>query len=368
MLINKIKIFQAATSALAISMASQASAVSFNVGEVEASVYGYVRLNMAYDIDESIGGTAQNGLFTKLTGSDSDGEFNSTANQSRIGFSVKKENGPKVVVEGDFYTGTMRLRHAYGEYKGLLAGQYWSNYNSFVGVTSTLDFSGLAGGAGLQHREPQLRYTTGDFSVSIEEPRSGFNSANSATLKQSTPVFTARYETRANGGGVSFGALAKQNTHDNGVNDDSTFAYAVFGAGKIAIADNVTIQGSINYSDGANKYLHQSYADDAYLDASGSLQNIAGYAGQLGATFKLGGGDSINIGVGMAKVDWDDAAADGIAVNSKSELNRNIAINYKWTPIKDVMFGVEVANWYTEKVDGNDYSANRLMFAAQYNF
>ncbi|GAA0688317.1 DcaP family trimeric outer membrane transporter [Marinobacterium maritimum] len=364
----KIKKIQALTSILAIGVASHASAVSFNVGDYEASVYGYVRLNMAYDFDESIGGGAQNGLFPKLNDSGSTGEFNATANQSRIGVSIKKENGPKVVVEGDFYTGTMRLRHAYGEYKGLLAGQYWSNYNSFVASTPTLDFNGLVGVPGLQHREPQLRYTNGKFSVSIEDPRSGFNSANGAALKQSSPAFTARYESRANGGGVSFGALAKQNTHDNGVSDDSTFAYAVFGAGKVAIAENVSIQGSINYSDGANKYLYQSYADDAYLDASGSLQNITGYAGQLGATFKLDGGDRINLGVGMAKVDWDDAVADGIAVNSKSELNRNIIINYQWTPVKDVMFGVEVSNWYKEKVDGTDTSANRLMFAAQYNF
>ncbi|MDF0750837.1 DcaP family trimeric outer membrane transporter [Marinobacter sp. 71-i] len=365
---NKSILAKTTTAAIFFSFISQASAVNIDAGDFDANIYGYARLTMVYDVDEDIGADAENSIFSFIEGSGATGHFGANANQSRIGVQIKNNDGVEFKVEGDFYNGTLRLRHAYGQYKGILAGQNWSNYTSFVGATSTLDFSGVAGGAGLQHREPQLRYTTGKLSMSVENPRSVLNSANGATLKDSAPAFTARYESRSSGGGYSLGVLAKQNAHDDGITDDSAIAYAGFVSGKLALSDNISVQGSVNYSNGASAYLHQSYADDAYLDASGSLENISGYAGNIGTTFKLGGGKSINMAVGMTTVDWDDAVADGINVDRKSEVNRNILVNYLWTPVKNVMMGVELANWYTERVDGTDDDANRVMFAAQYNF
>ncbi|WP_188093634.1 DcaP family trimeric outer membrane transporter [Marinobacter salinexigens] len=352
------------TAALAMGIAGQASAINFQAGDVDASIYGYVRLNMTYDLDENLGGPAQEGSFTRISDSDANGYFGASANQSRIGIRLKNPDGVKVNVEGDFYAGTFRLRHAYGEYNGVLAGQTWSNYTSFAGGTSVLDFNGVAGNAGLWHREAQVRYTTGNLSLSVENPRSRL--ANSV-IRDSSPSFTARYESKMDGGAFAVAALTKQNTYDTGTDDDSTIAYTAFVTGKIALGESVTVQGAVNYSDGANRYLYQSNADDAYV-ANGSIENISGYGGNIGATLKLDGGSSINFVAGMTKVDWDDALADGVANGSEAETNRNILVNYQWVPVKSVKMGVELSNWYTEYVNGNDEDANRIMFAAQYNF
>ena len=171
---NKTKLATSVTAAIAMGVASQASAISFSAGDVDASLYGYARLNMAYDIDENIGGSAQDGFFSKIKGSDATGHFDAGAYQSRVGLRLSNKDGVKINVEGDFYGGTFRLRHAYGEYNGVLAGQTWSNYTSFVGRLSTLDFGGAAGTAGLQHRQAQVRYTTGNLSMSIEDPKGDF--------------------------------------------------------------------------------------------------------------------------------------------------------------------------------------------------
>ena len=42
--------------------------------------------------------------------------------------------------------------------------------------------------------------------------------------------------------------------------------------------------------------------------------------------------------------------------------------NYQWTPVNNVMMGVEYQLLDRENVDGTDGDASRILFAAQYNF
>lgn len=375
---------RATASALVLGVSGQALAFDLmnkNIVEgFEAELYGYARLNASYDIDEDISVSTRAGSFGKInTGAAEDnevtGHFGADAVQTRLGIRTMTGNGVKVVVEGDFRGnggGDLRLRHAYGEYKGVLMGQTWSNYNSFVGNTTTLDFDSLAGLAGLQGRVAQARYTSGAFSVSAEEAvDTGI--VGSADDKQGMPSFTARLEDSSGGFSYAAGALVKQTSYDTGTADDDAFGYAVFGAAKMGLGESITIQGTVSYTDGANGYLYRSGenfgAEDAYLMGD-SLETIAGYGGSVGMGFNMGGGRSINVGYGIATVDWDDAEDDlgAAAVAGKSETNQNIMANYIWSPIKNVMMGVEYAYFKRENVSGDDGDANRILFAGQYNF
>ncbi|MDX1757012.1 MAG: DcaP family trimeric outer membrane transporter [Marinobacter sp.] len=369
---------RAAACASIVGVAGQAGAVELSAGDYSAELYGYARLNAVYDIDEDISLSTRSGSFGAINvGSAEDdevtGHFSADAVQTRLGVRTTTPEGVKVVVEGDFRPGTLRLRHGYGEYKGVLLGQTWSNFGSFVGNTTVLDFDAQPGVAGLQGRISQARYTTGPLSVSLEEPITSFI-AGGATVdgKQSLPTFTARVEDSA--GGLSYAAavLAQQVEFDDGTDDESTVGFATFVAGQMAVTDTLTIQGTVSYTDGANAYLYRSGedfgAEDAYVDASGDLESIAGYGGSLGAGFDLGGGRSVNVAYGIVTVDWDDAEDDGIAVADKSETNQAIMANYLWTPVKNVMMGVEYAYLERENVSGDDGDASRIMFAGQYNF
>lgn len=171
-------------------------------------------------------------------------------------------------------------------------------------------------------------------------------------------------------GAVSYSAAAlmKQVSYDDGSDDDSAIGFAAFGALKFQLTDMVTVQGALNYGNGANSYVYLSGANDAYLDGD-SLETITTYGGSIGAGISLGGGRSINLGYGMTKADWDDAEDDNIAgVANAQETNQNVFLNYQWTPVKNTMMGVEYGYWDTENVDGDSKDANRIMFAAQYNF
>jgi hypothetical protein len=318
---------------------------------------------MSYDIDQDISDTTQSGNANSIVhGNDIDGHFGASANQSRLGFKATNSDGVMINIEGDFAAGNYRLRHAYGSYNGVLAGQTWSNYTSFVGSTPTLDFNGIAGNAGYQVRTAQLRYTTGPMSFSIEDPKGELEGAPlNAVKKDGMPALTARLEDKAGGLSYSAAALVKQNSYDTGTNDDSTLGFGIFGAASMALSDMISIQGAINYTDGASGYLYLSGGSDAYLDGT-SLENISGFGGTLGTSINMGGGSSVNIAYGMTTLDVDDVGP------SVTETNQTVFVNYMWTPVKNTMMGVEYGYFDNEQQNGDSEDANRIMFAAQYNF
>ncbi|NVD34767.1 DcaP family trimeric outer membrane transporter [Marinobacter lutaoensis] len=372
---NKLTLaIRAAAVAGALGVAGQASAFTLNVGDdVEASLYGYARLNMSYDFDDDRAVSTRAGSFSP-DDSDAEGHFGADVQQSRIGVKVKHSSGVMINVEGDFRgsgnsAGSLRMRHAYGTYKGILAGRTWSNYTSFVGNTPTLDFDSLAGTAGSQDRTEQIRYTTGALSFSLEDPSSQAIANDSG--RTSAPAFTARLEDSMDGFSYSAAALISQVTFDDGDDDDSALGYAVFGAAKFSVTDNLTIQGALNYTDGATGYLWRSgdnyYGASAYVDGD-SIETIAAYGGSIGMSLDLGNGRSINLGYGMTKMDLDDAFDAGAATNADAETNQNIMLNYMWTPVKNVMMGVEYGYFDQETYGGDSADANRILFAAQYNF
>lgn len=373
---NKLRLAIRATAATVVmGVASQASALTLNVGDdTEASLYGYARLNMSYDLDANRAVSTRAGSFT---GGDEDitGHFGADVQQSRLGVKVKHSSGVAITVEGDFRgsgnsAGSLRMRHAYGEYNGFMAGRNWSNFVSFVGNTPTLDFDSLAGTAGSQDRTEQIRYTTGPLSFSLEDP-SAQSVINSASTRTSAPALTARIQDSADALSYSAAALISQVTVDDGTNDDSAMGYAVFGAASFALSDMISVQGAINYTDGANGYLWRSgdnyFGDSAYVDGT-SLETIAGYGGSVGVSVALGGGRSINLGYGTTTLDLDDAIAAGAATNAEAETNQNIMLNYMWSPVQNVMMGVEYGYFDQETVAGDSTDANRVLFAAQYSF
>ncbi|WP_245000270.1 DcaP family trimeric outer membrane transporter [Marinobacter daepoensis] len=376
---NKLSLsITALSGALMMGLANPASAIEFKTDDATVDIYGYARLNASYDIDEDISkntGT-RSGDFSQInTGaaedSEASGYFGADAVQSRLGITTKLSNGLKINVEGDFRGGSsggqLRLRHAYGQYKNWILGRTWSNYNSFVGNTSVLEMDGVAGNAGLYNRTAQVRYTTGNFSVAVEDPKSKILGESS---KNGLPTLTARYESKAGALKYSTAALLQEVGYDDGNTDDSALGFAVFGAAKYQLTDDLSIQGNVNYTDGANGYLWRSgtnyYGEDAYLNGD-SVETIEGYSANLGATLNVGPG-ALSVVYGLTSMDWDDAKEDGLDVADKHERNTNAFITYKWSPLKSVTLGVEYGRFEVKKVSGDEGDANRLMFAAQYNF
>ncbi|KMQ76337.1 DcaP family trimeric outer membrane transporter [Marinobacter subterrani] len=370
---NKLRMAIRATAAVAVfGVAGQAGAVSFTAGDYEMAVYGYARFNASYDIDENVSTSTRSFDYGKINvgaaeDNEATGYFGADAVQSRIGVKATSPEGVMVNIEGDFRPGNLRLRHAYGSYNGVLAGQTWSNFTSFVGNTSTLDFDSLPGAAGYQSRTPQIRYTTGALSFSAEDPKNSIANAGAAA-KNGMPALTARLEDSAGGLSYSAAVLAQQVGYDTGTADGSSFGFGTFVAAKMSLTDMITIQGALSYTDGANSYLYRSAADSAYIGTNGDVETISGYGGTIGTGINLGGGRSINVGYGMTEVDLDDAVAAGAYTDDPTQSIAALMANYKWTPVKNVMMGVEYKYATRETQSGDDGDASSVAFAAQYNF
>ncbi|WP_020407850.1 DcaP family trimeric outer membrane transporter [Hahella ganghwensis] len=348
------------------------SAFDIDAGDVQASIYGYAQLNAVYDINEDIGTSTQAGSFGSLTDGDNDveGHFDADALQSRLGVSVTHKNGVKAVVEGDFRTSNLRLRHAYGSYNNWIIGKTWSNYNSWTGWTPTLDFDSLAGSPGVQDRTEQVRYTRGAFSVSAEKDYFPNIDNYSSSTKTSVPTFTARYESSISDSvNVVVAGLVRRLSFDDGMTDESALGYGTFAGASVKLGE-FSIQGAFNYSDGANAYLYRSGNDFGGIDAyvfNGSLETVTGYGGTLGVSTSIGSG-SLNIAYGMATMDLDDYDNDvGVAVGTH-ETNTNMFINYQWKPMDNVMMGVELARFETDFYGAGSADASRVMYSARYSF
>jgi hypothetical protein len=273
--------------------------------------------------------------------------------------------------------------------------------------------------AGYYSRTAQLRYTTGPFSIAIEDPKnvaaasvakknaeadtqlvfdsnrdplldsdgnqitapvygtdgnvlfsdSGEFEAGTMDSKNSLPAVTARFEDSNGALSYSAAVMAQQVGYDTGTRDDSAFGFATFVAGRLALNDMFTVQGTLSYGDGASNYVYRSGSPSAFVKANGDIETITTYAGSAGIGISLDNDRSINLGYGFATSDWDDVEKEiGANVAASTETNSMLIANYIWAPINNVTMGVEYAYVKRETVGGGDGDANRLMFAAQYNF
>jgi len=131
-------------------------------------IYGNVTLDTAFDTkgNAAVVGPDQ-GLGTAKAESDDLYPKNQWAMSvntlTRFGFQTTTPSGSlgdiTTKLEGDFYGGKFRIRHAYGTIGNWTIGQTWSTYIDGDGSPDYLDFDGLLADWYGSGRLPQVRYT-----------------------------------------------------------------------------------------------------------------------------------------------------------------------------------------------------------------
>ena len=173
---------------------------------------GYIKVDARYVDGDVAYRPFWIGTGTKLEESAS--QFNLYANETR--FNMKYSHGDVMgFIEMDFWGGggneivsnsaNPRIRHAFIKYKNVLAGQTWTTFMNTSAIPETADFAGATTGL-VFIRQGQVRYTAGNFQVSVENPETwGGDTAN-----DSMPDVVARYNMKGDWGNVSVSALARQ--------------------------------------------------------------------------------------------------------------------------------------------------------------
>ncbi|TFH86595.1 hypothetical protein EQG41_11630 [Billgrantia azerbaijanica] len=381
--VKKTAIFSA--SALALAVASASNAYDFEVGNTTASVYGYAKLDMIYDVDADLGNSIGHGNI-RLDGEDGqDGHFDMHAYQSRIGFGTSTPIAGSTLqtkIEGDFYGsggGSFRLRHAYGSWNGILAGQTWTNLYGFVAGTPVIDFTGTHGTAS-QARQPQLRYTAGNFAISIEDPDTLGGSETTAQsavqlsgdeAKSGLPDLIVRYTDTSGPFKYSASGVLRYLEFDADgnpnatVDDDSTTGWGIALEAAMDVTEALTLRAGVTHGDGMGGYLYVSpQSSPAYVDANGSLESIEGTGGTVGASLKAGPG-AINAAYSISTVDLDDEAFFGDGANDTFE---TVHLNYIWSPAERISYGIETSWASRETKGGDDGDAVRIQGMVMYSF
>jgi len=338
-LINGLKATVITSTLLA---ASVSHALSFEVGNTKATVYGYAKATFIYDLDHDLGRTTGGIQGLPASSAQSGSRFQAHAAETRVGFTTKTGKF-NTKIEGDFFGSgntTFRLRHAYGSYGNWLAGQNWTNFMHLSAYPGTVDFQGPAGA--LFARQTQLRYTTGGFSASIEDPL-----ANS-----DQPAITAAYKYKAGGRTLKIAGIYNGDVTDGVVEDD---AYGISIGASTPLWSGAGLRVQYTTGTGVSPYLINGGA--ARFDANGDALDVDGYS--IALTQKAGPGTA---GIAFGNVEFDDGAV------GTTESIQTLHVNYTVKPTKNLAVGLEYYTGERDLFGGGSSDADRILSTMKYSF
>ncbi|MGH1539116.1 MAG: DcaP family trimeric outer membrane transporter [Arenicella sp.] len=346
---------------LKLSVLAASTSLAATVSVVKAAeidVYGYVKADFIYDLDQDLGDELDSSGVN--VGAESQSHFRAHARQSRIGFKSEVE-GAKLKVEGDFFGGggnevvsnsrSFRIRHAYGQYKNVLIGQTWSTFMDFSALPATVDFAGPA--AAVFARQTQLRYTLGNLSLAIENPSPLVGGEE--TVLEELPDFIAKYSmSNDNFSFYAAGLLQTVEIEGGAADGESESYFGLHAGGNVKLGDSTLMLSVVS---NAGRYGTAGFANPTFVVVGDQLQTND-YTG-LTLAYNLK-----NFNIAYGNVSFDE---DYLAATDKKDIS-TFHVNYSIKASKNVTYMFEFSAAKNELVNGESDTAKRLQFAAQYNF
>jgi hypothetical protein len=303
------------------------------------------------------------------------GSTNVSAKQTRFDLDIHSEaaGGYRVYLEGDFFGSgsSFRLRHGYGQWGGLLAGQTWTTFQDITTRPFTLDYEGPDTEVFI--RQGMIRYTGGTdafgWSVAAEDPDSQISTATgiAGVGRSELPDIVGRIRLGREWGHLQLAGLVRQLrfVSNDGSVDETTTGYGINLAAKANAFGDDSIMGHVVVGSGIGRYIEamNGAASDAFLTAGGSLEALDGWAAVIGYTRQWNAEWASTFSGGPAKIDTNPGQP-GSALESVRSVHANLA--YQPTPL--VLIGGELMWGQRENSNGSDGDALRFQFSVQYNF
>ena len=169
------------------------------------------------------------------------------------------------------------MRHAFIKYGNWTFGQTWSNFQDLNILAESVDFIGITDGI-VFNRQAQIRYTSGGFSASLENPETTVTSPSGSRIVSSDglmPDVTFKYTGKADNLVWQASALLRQLTYDvaQSGDDETAFGYGVSLGAKYSFGMD-DIRASITTGSGLGRWLRSEHLNGAYIDADGGPETI----------------------------------------------------------------------------------------------
>jgi len=253
------------------------------------------------------------------------------------------------------------IRHAYITYNNWLVGQTFSNFMDVAALVDSVDFVGPMDAVTFS-RQPQVRYTHGGWTVSLENPETTVNTFGNGIGYNTIPDLIGRYTHRAGWGHVSFGGIVRQLKARS--NDPTETGYGLTLSGLVKLGSSTDFRYQVNAGDGIGRYIGLSaVAPDAYLK-NNELEALGVWAAYAGVRHVIN--PNLRGNLYYATSHWDndnDAAFTGFTKKVQSW-----HANLIWSPVPKLDFGVE-ASWGERTLEsGRDGEIVRLQTMARYSF
>jgi hypothetical protein len=274
----------------------------------------------------------------------------------------------RMYVETDFYGSgnVLRLRHAYGSYGGLLAGQTWSTFVDDGNMPNTIDFESPTVFPSI--RQAQLRWTQKlsenlSWSAAVEDNKSSITPPAGVIGKAEYPLPDLVARLRFDGPRVhSFAAgfLGKGRFRPTEGELDDVTLWGVLLSGKVKTFGRDTVYGQFTFGEGVGRYRG---GVTAVPDANGELQAV-GLVGFMGGYEHFWSPRFSSNGV----YSWGSAPDKDYFADTLNKRLDYAAINLLYWFLKDRAWaGVEYLYGRREVVGGEVGSADRLQFAVRFN-
>ena len=261
--------------------AAPPSPITFNSGSMVFTLGGYFKLDMIHDFNANTNPDAFSPRNIPVDGSEG---TNTTiyAKQTRLTFGME---GPvegkqlKLFVEGDFYSSgnAFRLRHAYGKYGVLLAGQTWTTLFDELNIPATIDYEAPVAAPFI--RQGMVRITTTPsknselaFAVEESDPEVLNPSGLAGKVEKVVPDFTARYRLKFNRGHVMLAGFVGQTRFrtDLGTTNDVTIGGAILST-RLRLFKSDAAYAQVAYGPGIGRYRGGPSAE---VDANGKMHTM----------------------------------------------------------------------------------------------
>jgi hypothetical protein len=349
--------------------------LSFSLGRAfHGRVGGFARLDVIHDFDAI--GDRYEFLTTSIPTDGSTGSRTTvSARQTRFNLDVHHANDSlRLFAEGDFFGpgGDFRLRHAYGEFHGLMVGQNWSAFQDESIIPNTLDYEGPVGMVFV--RQPQLRVTFSpidqyELAFAIEDASQSDSNVSlpfPGRDDHRLPDFIGRVRYETPSGHVQLASVLR----DVGFDGDIVSGQHVTGwgmslSGALHPGECDRLYAQTAFGEGFARYIEDldGTGSDAALDWNGALVSLPAIGAFVGWNHRFTEHLQSNLVYGFARI--SNSAGQASDAFHRSEY---FSGNMIWTPSPKLDLGLEALWGSRQDKNGAHGEAVRLQFSTTYRF
>ncbi|MEO0467616.1 MAG: DcaP family trimeric outer membrane transporter [Pseudomonadota bacterium] len=254
-----------------------------------------------------------------------------------------------------------RLRRAYIDYGNWRAGQEWTTFQNTSAIPESASFLALSDGM-VFVRQAQIRYTSGNWQVAIENPNT--TSLNIGSRDENLlPDVIARYNRKGEFGNVSFAAIGRQLRADFGGIEEEAFGYGLSVAGRVNVGERDDIRFNLTGGEGIGRYIGLAASRATALDPNGELEAIPSYGGLIAWRHPFGETARFNLGYSGLFVDNPVYLGDQVTASTQSAYAAVL-----WDPAPKLTTGIELMHGVRELESGADGNITRLTLSTKLGF